>query len=183
MFVTHLKWAGMFTVKLDKIPENISFSLIQNLTQPYITTRQGEYRDSEHTEKQIVYSKRTDGKLCKNRKWLIPYQYLPLLKDAILRRPTEQKRKLWKCIISKRRQCFITYRTLLKGRLVLKYFRRTPRSLILWWDKGIRSDEGIAPEGYPWELWGCATLFSESWPYFRPKYVILLHKQKYVIIT
>ena len=88
MFVTHLKWAGMFTVKLDKIPENISFSLIQNLTQPYITTRQGEYSDSEHTEKQIVYSKRTDGKLCKNRKWLIPYQYLPLLKDGILRRLT-----------------------------------------------------------------------------------------------
>ena len=83
----------MFTVKLDKIPENISFSLVQNLTQPYITTRQGEYSDSQHTEKQIVYSKRTDGdllllKLCKSRKWLIPNQYLPLLKDGILRRLT-----------------------------------------------------------------------------------------------
>ena len=147
----------MFTVKLDRIPEKISFSLVQNLTPPYIATRQGEYSDSEHTEKQIVYSKRTDGKLlllklCKSRKWLIPYQYLPLLKDGILRRLTEQKRKLWKCIISERRQCFITHRTLLKGRLVLKYFRRTSRSLILWWDNRIRSDEGIAPERYPWEF-------------------------------
>ena len=61
---------------------------------PYITTRQGEYSDSEHTAKQIVYSsKRTDGKLlllkiCKSRKWLITCQYLPLLKDGILHRVT-----------------------------------------------------------------------------------------------
>ena len=60
---------------------------------PCITTRQGECSDSDHTAKQIVYPKRTDGKLlllkiCKSRKWLIPYQYLPLLKDGILRRVT-----------------------------------------------------------------------------------------------
>ena len=35
-FLTHLKWAGMFTVKLDKIPENISFSMVQNLTVHHI---------------------------------------------------------------------------------------------------------------------------------------------------
>ena len=40
---------------------------------PCITTRQGEHSDSDHTAKQIVYPKRTDGKLlllkiCKSRK-------------------------------------------------------------------------------------------------------------------
>ena len=35
-FVTHLKWAGMFQVKLNEIPENISFYIVQNLTVHHI---------------------------------------------------------------------------------------------------------------------------------------------------
>ena len=48
---------------------------------------------TEHIAKQMINSKRTDGKLlllqiCKSRKWLITHQCLPLLKDGILCRVT-----------------------------------------------------------------------------------------------
>ena len=85
----------MFQVKLNEIPENISFYIVQNLTVHHILPHDKENTaiQTMHTAKQIVYSKRTDGKLlllkiCKSRKWLITYQYLPLLKDGILRRVT-----------------------------------------------------------------------------------------------
>ena len=155
--------------KTERNPREHIFSIVQNLTVHHILPHDKENTaiQTMHTAKQIVYSKRTDGKLlllkiCKSRKWLITYQYLPLLKDGILRRVTvllylskptyRAKEKIMKKHYITKGDCFITYRTLLKGRLALKYFRRTSRSLILWWDNRIRSDEGIAPERYPWEF-------------------------------
>ena len=81
--------------KTEWNPREHSFSIVQNLTVHNILPHDKENTTIQtmHTAKQIVYSKRSDGKLlllkiCKSRKWLIPYQYLPLLKDGILRRVT-----------------------------------------------------------------------------------------------
>ena len=80
--------------KTGQSPREDSFSIVhENVTPPYISTRQGKYSDSEHIAKQMINSKRTDGKLLllkirKSRKWLITHQCLALLKDGILRRVT-----------------------------------------------------------------------------------------------
>ena len=81
--------------KTGRNPREHIFSIVQNLTVHHILPHDKENIaiQTMHTAKQIVYSKRTDGKLlllkiCKSRKWLITCQYLPLLKDGILHRVT-----------------------------------------------------------------------------------------------
>ena len=159
----------MFQVKLNEIPENISFYIVQNSTVHHILPHDKENTaiQTMHTAKQIVYSKRTDGKLlllkiCKSRKWLITYQYLPLFKDGILRRvtvllylskpSTEEKRKLWKSITSLKETVFYHTSPTVERKISTEIFSTNFKvfDIVMGQQDSLRRRD--SPRGVSWEF-------------------------------